>query len=929
MLIDTDDLVSVTELARNLSRYVGHASQDGRRVVIMNNNVPTAAIIGMGDLQRLTALEHASFPRAAEPPSSRVDAEQNRPRPVLRELARAPGTAVLGSTLDGVPLIWKLSQHHLLVGQRASGRDSALSAAIATATADSQVPIDLVVATTRPALPMEHSICGNVPIAVHPGIDDRINRGVFTQILEAEIADRTALLTDSLTVSMSDYRATSGTPVADLVVVLDGIDELAAADRDESLTNLLAKLTERGDSLGISVWLSVTNGQWLSAIAADITDRCAVRTRTAVDSRIAVATDAATDLDPGQILHHDSSAGRPALSRGLIAAPDLEQRAALTPSDKPPTTWSLRLNAPVYFDDTEGEGRSAETDDLQLAIGVADTPRRPLLVHLGAGHDHLFFAGDPGSGLSTAVFTLITTAAATYPPDICAFHILDYNADACLEPLAALPNVGAYARAEDQAMRARILGEYERILDTRANAHDGSVSRSDSDPYQRMILVIDDAARCFANTDTDADDLKDRLIRLLRSGPQYGLHVLMTGAPSRIPVKLLTELPATLIFALADTSGSLLGARNIGALVRAIPAGQPGRCVEPVRRTAARVALPYPDPNKNTDRHPVPDPADARRQTVELLARENVEGQQLPQLHTVPDVVPLIRVWESFEEHMNRDPDKDAGLDRRPASVIEPLVGVNVQDWSMVTVPRYAECGHLLVAGDSGSGRTSTLRTLIASLAGRFAPDDDAGGASARFAIIDQSMELIDVADRLEGRGMLLGYGTDRESATRLLDEVATMVTPRIPALGAGLTVEQIRGRTWYSGPEVFVVIDNASVLFGQRFSMSPDSRLDAVLDLAGRNMLGLHVFATLPAAGFNAVRLSNSLVKALESAGAPTLMLSGPAAEGVIWPGTGVRFQARRPGRGCLVDGYSRNRIVQVPWLSPGESGWPGASVE
>lgn len=90
MLIDTDDLVSVTELARNLSRYVGHASQDGRRVVIMNNNVPTAAIIGMGDLQRLTALEHASFPRAAEPPSSRVDAEQNRPRPVLRELARAP-----------------------------------------------------------------------------------------------------------------------------------------------------------------------------------------------------------------------------------------------------------------------------------------------------------------------------------------------------------------------------------------------------------------------------------------------------------------------------------------------------------------------------------------------------------------------------------------------------------------------------------------------------------------------------------------------------------------------------------------------------------------------------------------------------------------------------------------------------------------------
>lgn len=923
MLIDTDDLVSVTELARNLSRYVTHASQDGRRVVIMNNNVPTAAIVGMGDLQRLIALEQTSFPTSAKPPGSGADLEQDRPRPALSDLARTPGTAVLGCTLDGAPLTWTLSQHHLLVGQRNSGRDSALSAAIATATADPEVPVDLVVATTRPALSMEHAICGDVPIAVHPGIDDRSNRTVFTEILEAEIADRTALLTESRNVSISDYRATSGgAPIADLVIVLDGIDELAAAERDESLTSLLSKLTDRGDSLGIRVWLSATNGQWLGAIAADIADRCAVRTRSGMDSRIAVATDAAKDLDAGQILHHDSSA---ALSRGLIAAPDLQHRAALTPSEKPTTTWSLRLNAPVYLADIEqGVPPSGETNGLQLAIGIADTPRRPLLVQLGPGRNHLFFAGDPGSGLSTAVFTLIVTAAATYPPSICAFHVLDCNADANLEPLSALPNVGAYANAKNRDMRARILGEYERILDLRANRRDGSVSQPDSDPYQRMILVIDNAAELF-DGHADVDELKDRLLRLMKTGPQYGLHVLMAGEPTRIPVKLLAEMPATLVFSLTDPG--LLGVRNVGALVRAIPAGQPGRCVEPALRTAARVALPYTDPSKNTDRHSVPEPAADRRRTVELISREFGEGQQLPQLHTVPDIVPLMQAWESFTVHMSDGPSEDAGL--RPASLIEPLVGINVQDWSLVAVPRYADCGHLLIAGDPGSGKTSTLRTLIASLAGRFTADNDKGGPTARFAIIDQSMELIDAADRLGDRGMLLGYGTDPESATSLLDEVATMITPRIPAPGAGLTVKQIRDRTWYSGPEVFVVIDNASMLFGPGFGLSSDTRLDAVLDLLSRNGLGIHVFATVPAAGFGAVRMSHKLVRAVESAGAPTLMLSGPPAEGVIWPGTGIRFQSRRPGCGSLFDGYSRNRIVQVPWLEPGAGDWPSASVE
>ncbi|MEX3645984.1 FtsK/SpoIIIE domain-containing protein [Mycolicibacterium porcinum] len=53
--IDSDDLVSATELTRNTAALVKLASE-GRRLIIINKNAPTAALIGMEDLRRLDAL---------------------------------------------------------------------------------------------------------------------------------------------------------------------------------------------------------------------------------------------------------------------------------------------------------------------------------------------------------------------------------------------------------------------------------------------------------------------------------------------------------------------------------------------------------------------------------------------------------------------------------------------------------------------------------------------------------------------------------------------------------------------------------------------------------------------------------------------------------------------------------------------------------
>lgn len=62
MLVDTSDLVSVTELGRGLSRYINEAASHGRRFVVLNANTPTAALVSIADLERLNALDAEPSP---------------------------------------------------------------------------------------------------------------------------------------------------------------------------------------------------------------------------------------------------------------------------------------------------------------------------------------------------------------------------------------------------------------------------------------------------------------------------------------------------------------------------------------------------------------------------------------------------------------------------------------------------------------------------------------------------------------------------------------------------------------------------------------------------------------------------------------------------------------------------------------------------
>lgn len=57
MLIDTKQMVSVTEASRNASKYFRSANEESKTFLVMNGSTPTALICGLDDMERLQRID--------------------------------------------------------------------------------------------------------------------------------------------------------------------------------------------------------------------------------------------------------------------------------------------------------------------------------------------------------------------------------------------------------------------------------------------------------------------------------------------------------------------------------------------------------------------------------------------------------------------------------------------------------------------------------------------------------------------------------------------------------------------------------------------------------------------------------------------------------------------------------------------------------
>src|SRR5262249_16183923 len=155
-------------------------------------------------------------------------------------------------------------------------------------------------------------------------------------------------------------------------------------------------------------------------------------------------------------------------------------------------------------------------------------------------------------------------------------------------------------------------------------------------------------------------------------------------------------------------------------------------------------------------------------------------GVPAPRVRMLPAVVPFSAI-ESVRD------------DNEPLSL---PIGIAEADLRPVLVDFDSE-PHFLLFGDSESGKSTFLRSLATPITKRFAP------GQARLIIVDYRRSLLGAVQSEH----LIGYGTAATQTLELTKSVAVYMNGRLP--GPDVTPEQLRTRSWWTGPECFVLVDD------------------------------------------------------------------------------------------------------------------------
>jgi S-DNA-T family DNA segregation ATPase FtsK/SpoIIIE len=209
----------------------------------------------------------------------------------------------------------------------------------------------------------------------------------------------------------------------------------------------------------------------------------------------------------------------------------------------------------------------------------------------------------------------------------------------------------------------------------------------------------------------------------------------------------------------------------------------------------------------------------------------------------------------------------------------------------------FGEVSHLTIVGDAQSGKSNFLRYLARSLVSRFTPEQ------VRILLVDYSRHLFEEVPP-EYR---LGYSVSVESTKDSIADVVRGLTGRLP--GPQITPEQLRRRDWWSGPQLFVLVDDFELLVG------PDNPLLPLGPFLSHGAdIGLHVVLARGAA--NGMRMSvDPVLRRIQDSNNPEIALSYPPHEGPLLGGT--RGRVLPPGRALLCTRRS-SQLIQTPWSEP-----------
>jgi S-DNA-T family DNA segregation ATPase FtsK/SpoIIIE len=239
-----------------------------------------------------------------------------------------------------------------------------------------------------------------------------------------------------------------------------------------------------------------------------------------------------------------------------------------------------------------------------------------------------------------------------------------------------------------------------------------------------------------------------------------------------------------------------------------------------------------------------------------------------------------------------------ADMDFTRSAGLRLPIGISEQDLSLVEID-FATDPHFLLFGDAECGKSSFLRALATSVTRRFAPEE------ARIILVDYRRSLMDLPES----DHRIGYGMQAQKTTDLMQSVAGYMERRLP--GPDVTAQQLRDRSWWTGPELFVLVDDYDLVVS-----GPTNPLTPLLEyLPQARDIGLHLVITRRAGGASR-SLYEPVIQRLRELSSPGLVMSGPTDEGtLIGP---VKPTSLPPGRGRLITRREGVRLIQLAHQPP-----------
>ena len=559
----------------------------------------------------------------------------------------------------------------------------------------------------------------------------------------------------------------------------------------------------------------------------------------------------------------------------------------LPPLDEPPTMNQLLGGL------AEVEGRGLQASDpamrgaLAAPFGLIDRPRQqrrdPWWIRFDGSGGNLGVVGGPQAGKSMALRAGIAGLSLTHTPQEVGFYCLDFGGGS-LTSMRKLVHVGSVTGRLDVDRVRRTVAEIVSLRSSREQRfaelgidsmttyrqgrRDGSIA---PDRFPTDVFLVVDG---WSTLKAEFENLEPQIQALANGGLGFGIHIWVAAAKwSEIRAATKDTLQSRIELKLGDPFDSEID-RKIQAIV---PAARPGRGIMG-GGLHTMIGLPRIDG--------VEDATDVSVGQRAFIGAVNKawKGPRAAEVRLLPENLDY-----SALPDIGHGPDKTI-----PYAVDElELAPVNLETMSEP---------HFVAFGGPESGKSNLLRLFLKGITTRFTPKE------AKIIIVDYRRSLLGEVETEH----LIGYYPSAAAATPMLQQTAEAVRARLP--GPDVTQQQLRDRSWWTGSEVFVVVDDYELV--ATASGNPMAPFADLINQAGD--IGLHLIMTRAFGGAGRVIFGDPLISRMKDSVNPALVMSGNKEEGNLYGD--VKGSPMPPGRGTLITRGFKGLIqtAHLPRIEP-----------